>query len=164
MGCTPTTRMKAVAVVQTGEIQGYVEFKEVKSRTSLKLNTKICVKLNGLPPGKHALHIHRTGDLRRGCSSLCEHFNPDKCDHGGPNDTCRHAGDLGNIIADENGTVDTEFIDKIIKLRGCKYNIIGRSIIIHEHEDDLGRGLDAESLKTGNAGRRIACGVIGHSE
>ena len=49
---------------------------------------------------------------------------------------------------------------KKVKLRG-KYSVIGRSIVIHQKEDDLGNGNDEESLKTGNAGKRIACGVIG---
>jgi hypothetical protein len=54
--------------------------------------------------------------------------------------------------------------DNIIKLRGSKTNIIGRGLIIHEDEDDCGQGLNTESLKTGNAGKRIACAVIGYSK
>ena len=53
--------------------------------------------------------------------------------------------------------------DNLIKLRGTKCNIIGRGLIIHEDEDDCGQGGNAESLKTGNAGKRIACAVIGYS-
>ena len=71
-------------------------------------------------------------------------------------------GDLGNIIADKNGNVSMIIKDKLVKLRG-KYSVIGRSIVIHDKEDDLGRGNNKESLKTGNAGKRIACGVIGYS-
>ena len=56
----------------------------------------------------------------------------------------------------------TKMCDKLIKLRG-KYSIIGRSIVIHEDEDDLGKGGDKESTITGNAGKRLACGVIGLS-
>ena len=53
--------------------------------------------------------------------------------------------------------------DKLIRLRG-KYSLIGRSVVIHSERDDLGLGGNAESLKTGNAGKRIACGVIGYSK
>ena len=56
------------------------------------------------------------------------------------------------------------FYDDMIKLRGTKCNIIGRGLIIHEDEDDCGHGGNAESLKTGNAGKRIACAVIGYSK
>ena len=73
----------------------------------------------------------------------------------------RHVGDLGNIYANEDGVAMYTFYDNVIKLRG-KYSIVGRSLIIHENPDDCGKGIDrAESLKTGNAGKRIACAVIG---
>ena len=72
-------------------------------------------------------------------------------------------GDLGNIIANNKGISKMKFDDKLIKLRG-KYSIIGRSVVIHEDEDDLGKGNNAESLITGNAGKRIACAVIGYSK
>ena len=110
--------------------------------------------------GKHGIHIHETGDLRMGCISLCEHYNPYNKVHGGPNDKIRHVGDLGNLKS-KRGKVNKVFRDKLIKLRG-KYSIIGRSVVIHADEDDLGKGGDEESLITGNSGARIACGVIGY--
>ena len=58
----------------------------------------------------------------------------------------------------------TEIYDKFLQLRGYKYNIIGRSVVVHQDPDDLGRGGNAESKKTGNAGARIGCGVIGYKE
>ena len=70
-------------------------------------------------------------------------------------------GDLGNIEVDKNGKVNCVIKAKNIKLQG-KYSVIGRSIVIHQKEDDLGNGNDEESLKTGNAGKRIACGIIGY--
>tara|TARA_B110000037_G_C17015656_1_gene463175 strand:- start:822 stop:1076 length:255 start_codon:yes stop_codon:yes gene_type:complete len=76
----------------------------------------------------------------------------------------RHVGDLGNIETNSKGEAKYHFYDNIIKLRGSKSNIIGRGLIIHEDPDDCGMGGNAESLKTGNAGKRIACAVIGYSK
>jgi len=70
----------------------------------------------------------------------------------------------GNLQSDENGICITKFYDHLIKLRGDLQNIIGRCVVIHEKTDDLGKGGNAESLKTGNAGKRIACAVIGYSK
>jgi Cu-Zn family superoxide dismutase len=76
----------------------------------------------------------------------------------------RHVGDLGNIQTNSRGEAKYTFYDNVIRLRGSKSNIIGRGLIIHEGEDDCGKGGNAESLKTGNSGKRIACAVIGYSK
>jgi Cu-Zn family superoxide dismutase len=76
----------------------------------------------------------------------------------------RHVGDLGNIKTNNKGEAKYTFYDNVIKLRGTKCNIIGRGLIIHADEDDCGQGANAESKKTGNAGKRIACAVIGYSK
>ena len=150
---------EAVCVINQNGIVGTVLFKEkLKQKT-----VEIIVNLTGVSEGLHGFHIHEFGDLREGCSSLCAHYNPFDKQLGGPLDKERHVGDLGNIIANKNGIVNNVMTDKIIKLRG-KYSIIGRSVVIHKDPDDLGLGGDAESLKTGNAGKRIACGVIGYSK
>ena len=132
----------------------------------------IKVSISGLKPGNHGFHIHEAGDLTDSCSSACKHFNPYNKNHGGPDSKERHVGDLGNITANKLGVVRKTFSDSKIKLKG-KNSIIGRSVVIHEQEDDLGLGgmdedgnvindkIHQESLKTGNAGKRIACGVIG---
>lgn len=150
------TPVQAVCVFKDG-IKGYVLFKEDLN----KKETIIKVELENVPKGKHGIHIHETGDLRMGCTSLCEHYNPYNKVHGGPNDKIRHVGDLGNLES-KRGKVNKVFRDKLIKLRG-KYSIIGRSVVIHADEDDLGKGGDEESLITGNSGARIACGVIGYA-
>ena len=72
----------------------------------------------------------------------------------------RHVGDLGNLEAKEGADTVVDISDHLISLVG-QYSVIGRSLIVHEKDDDLGRGKDEESKKTGNAGGRIACGVIG---
>lgn len=137
---------------------GTVEFKEVK----FKNEVEITVNLKNMKPGLHGFHIHETGNLEGGCGSCCAHFNPTNSLHGGPNDTVRHTGDLGNIKVNKDGICKQKLIDKKIKLRGNKFNIIGRSVVIHADEDDLGKGDNSESLKTGNAGSRIGCAVIGY--
>ena len=80
--------------------------------------------------------------------------------HGAPNDTDRHVGDLGNIEADSTGVATVNITDSLISLRG-PHSIIGRALVVHNGTDDLGWGGTAESRKTGNAGDKIACGVIG---
>jgi Cu-Zn family superoxide dismutase len=145
-------------------IKGFVKFSEVKTSETIKIELNI----EGLPSNSsHGFHIHEAGDLTDKCTSMCAHFNPYNVDHGHQKNTTiktRHVGDLGNIYTDHNGTAKYIFYDNLIKLRGTKCNIIGRGLIIHQDEDDLGEGGDAESLKTGNAGKRIACAVIGYSK
>jgi Cu-Zn family superoxide dismutase len=62
----------------------------------------VSYNINGLKDGKHGFHIHRCGDMTKGCISGCEHFNPEGVSHGDRNSTIRHAGDLGNIISKNN--------------------------------------------------------------
>lgn len=88
------------------------------------------------------------------------HFNPAGKDHGAPTDAVRHAGDLGNIIADENGVAKVDIEDKHLSLAG-NLSILGRTVVVHADADDLGKGGHELSKTTGNAGGRLACGVIG---
>ena len=125
----------------------------------------IDLNLTGLKPNSaHGFHVHEAGDLTDKCTSMCAHFNPYGKTHGCPGMSERHVGDLGNIVTNSKGEAKYSFYDNYIKLRGSKCNIIGRGLIIHEDEDDCGQGGNAESLKTGNAGKRIACAVIGYSK
>jgi len=88
------------------------------------------------------------------------HFNPHNKTHGDRLSSTRHAGDLGNIQTDVSGAAKGTVEDKQVKLIGPE-SVIGRMVVVHAGEDDLGKGGDEESLKTGNAGGRAACGVIG---
>lgn len=80
--------------------------------------------------------------------------------HGAPKDDVRHVGDLGNVVADDKGHVSVQLTDTIISLTG-PHSIVGRGVVVHDGEDDLGRTEHPDSKKTGNAGGRAACGVIG---
>lgn len=113
--------------------------------------------VTGLEPGKHGFHIHEYGDLSQGCESAGGHYNPDSVDHGDLE--TGHVGDLGNITASGDAVTKFSIIANRVSLMGDR-SVVGRSLVVHENEDDLGKGGDAESLKTGNAGNRLACGVI----
>ena len=110
--------------------------------------------------------LSKFGNLLKGCKTAGPHFNTYKKNiHGGPNSKIKHNGDLGNIKTTKKITSGTKIIStKVLNLNPCNKNsIIGRSIIVHKDKDDLGKGGNMESLKTGNAGARLACGVIGLS-
>ena len=155
-----TNPVKAIAVFDGNKVKGTVRFTENLEENIVKIN----IDISGLGKNKlHGFHVHEYGDVSDKCMSMCSHFNPYGKKHGGPNSTERHVGDLGNIRSDADGNAKYEMSDKVIKLRGNKSNIVGRGLIIHADEDDLGMGGKPDSLTTGHAGLRIACAVIGYS-
>lgn len=126
--------------------------------------TMMTVHISGLTPNSpHGFHIHQYGDIYTdGCQSTGGHYNPFNHTHGAPTDKIRHVGDLGNLETDENGEINAEINDHVVSLVG-PYTVIGRAFVIHQKRDDLGRGTGParnESLKTGNAGARLGCGII----
>ena len=143
---------KAIAVLHPtkgSNVEGTVTF------TKAGNEIKVVADISGLTPGKHGFHIHEFGD----CSSpdgnaAGSHFNPTKHQHGAPDASNRHEGDLGNIDADASGKAHLEWSDKVMKFTGDQ-SIVGRSVIVHEKADDL------KTQPTGDAGGRLACGVIG---
>ena len=112
------------------------------------------------PRQKHGFHIHQYGNLLQGCATAGPHYNPHGHTHAGPASLARHVGDLGNVLASDDGTAKYSRLDHQVNLFGAT-SVVGRSCVLHRNEDDLGLGGNEESLKTGNAGARIACGVIG---
>lgn len=154
-----SNKIRAIAFFNTNNITGSVIFEELD-------NDRINVNVNLIgfePNSTHGFHVHETGDLSKGCDSMCAHFNPYDKLHGGRDDVERHVGDLGNISANSNGQVQIQFIDNLIKLRGNEANIIGRGLIIHADPDDCGKTTHDLSKTTGNSGKRIACAIIGYA-
>ncbi|MCO5575785.1 hypothetical protein L7F22_029590 [Adiantum nelumboides] len=149
--------LKAVAVLAGSRgVSGTVHFTQEDPSGP----TIVVVKITGLQPGLHGFHVHALGDTTNGCLSTGGHFNPHCNQHGAPDDEDRHAGDLGNVEAGEDGCVDITLTDSQIPLTGVN-SIIGRAVVVHADPDDLGRGNHELSKTTGNAGGRLACGVIG---
>jgi len=143
---------KAVCVLHPtkgNETGGIITFIQTKD------GVKIVADVEGLTPGKHGFHIHQYGDISApDGTSTGGHFNPTNKKHGSPDAEERHVGDLGNLVADDNGRAHYERLDKVISLNGPN-SIIGRGIIVHAGEDDF------VTQPTGNAGARVADGVIG---
>jgi len=154
----PTRYAVAVMAPNDNGVTGVVHFKDTGKGVEIKYN------ITGLSDGEHGFHIHEYGDLTDGCQSACAHFNPFGTTHGGLDSEERHEGDLGNIIS-KSGVAKGSLLAKTLSLDPHSITfIVGRMIIVHKDRDDLGLGGDAESLKTGHAGKRMACGVIGFQE
>jgi Cu-Zn family superoxide dismutase len=124
--------------------------------TELPDGLKIEAEVSGAAPGKHGFHIHEKGDCSDLGNAAGGHFNPDSVSHGDvvkDGFTHAHAGDLGNIEIDANGNGKLEKLIPGVSLNAGPYGVSGRSVILHEKEDDFGQ-------PTGNAGGRVACGTI----
>lgn len=129
-------------------VAGDVTFTDTGNGTSIEAH------LTGLAPGKHGFHIHETGDCSGDGTAAGDHFNPGSMPHGGPDGTSLHAGDMGNLVADAQGNAQLTMLSKHVTLDNGPMGIVGRAVIVHENEDDL------TSQPAGNAGSRVACGVI----
>ncbi|KAH8397298.1 hypothetical protein KR215_011919 [Drosophila sulfurigaster] len=146
------------SVVDKTPIQGAVRFTTIAAQQA---GVVVDGVVDGLEPGLHGLHIHESGDVSQGCASVGGHYNPRQSPHGSPEaaTTQRHAGDLGNIRANEAGRATFRFVDPSLEM----WDIIGRAVVITAKADDFGRGGNAQSLIDGNSGDRIACGIIARS-
>lgn len=162
----PEQRIDATAVFTKGSVEGEVLFSKVKG------GTQAIATFTKMPKGKHGFHIHRAGDLRgKGCQGACEHYHRGRRGtlHGGPPQTSlrktkrrhdRHDGDLGNIeIPSDQKSITYMYYLPHVPVE----DLFGRSIIVHQDEDDLGRGKYKDSNITGHSGKRIACAIIGRS-
>lgn len=162
---------EAIVKLTGPSVSGLIKFTQTEKGVTVKGEIK------GLSKGKHGFHVHQKGDLTDGCTSTAGHFNPYNVSfvfrfrqkllidsfqkkHGAPTAAERHVGDLGNIEANELGVANVDIFDSLISLTGTDC-IVGRAVVVHSDEDDLGLGGHEDSTTTGHAGSRVACGVIG---
>ena len=113
----------------------------------------VSADLSGLPPGTHAFHIHETGKCEPPFKSAGGHLNPGKKQHGFINPKGMHAGDLPNIHVPDSGSLKVEYFDTGLRF-GKIFDKDGSAIVIHAGADDY------KSDPAGDAGERIACGVV----
>jgi superoxide dismutase, Cu-Zn family len=142
---------RAVAVLlptKGSKVEGTVTF------TRGEKGIRVQADVSGLAPGKHGFHIHEFGDSSSPDGMAAGgHFNPHKMEHGAPTAEKRHVGDLGNLEADSAGHATLDLVDPALSFSGSS-SILGRGVVVHEKPDDFGQ-------PTGNAGGRVAVGVIG---
>jgi len=153
LAATPAPIRYAVAVLDPtagSQCHGVIRFTQDGDAV------KVVADIEGLTPGQlHAIHVHDFGDCTApDATSAGSHYNPEGHAHGLPTSTERHAGDLGNLPADKDGKTHYEITVTSCSVAGSKNPILGRSVIVHAKVDDGGQPV-------GNAGARIACGVIG---
>jgi len=156
LGCTPDEEPSpdataTLTALMSSGVSGTVNFTQLADG-----KIKVEADITGLAPGKHGMHVHQWGDCTApDGESAGGHFNPDMVDHGAPGAGTHHPGDFGNLDADSEGharlslTMDPAHFS----IAGGDYSVLGRAIIVHEKPDDFGQ-------PTGNAGGRLACGVI----
>jgi superoxide dismutase, Cu-Zn family len=143
----------ATAVLQPtkgNQTSGTVQFTQKGSAVLVE------ARVSGLAPNAlHGFHIHEKGDCSApDASSAGGHFNPGGMPHGAPQSEQRHGGDLGNLAADSSGFAHISMEVSGVTLGADANSVIGRAVIVHAQPDDL------RTQPTGNAGARIACGLI----
>ena len=144
----PTQAVAELSPTQGNNVHGTVTFTQEAG------GVHVVADLTGLTPGEHGFHLHQTGDCSApDAASAGDHFNPTMMPHGAPDSTSRHAGDLGNLTADGSGNAHYDRVDSQLSFEGTN-SIIGRAVIVHGNRDDM------TSQPSGNAGPRVACGVV----
>ena len=153
MQSTPEDAPRATAALQPtkgSKAFGEATFEQVGDKVH------VMVFAQGLKPNaEHGFHIHEAGDCSSGDGMSAKgHFNPLGKPHGDPKSGERHAGDLPSLKAGKDGRAKLDVTVDLITVRPGPASIVGRGLIIHADPDDY------KTQPTGNAGARIACGVI----
>ncbi|HKF58623.1 MAG TPA: superoxide dismutase family protein [Blastocatellia bacterium] len=130
-------------------VTGEAEFTEKNG------GVEISIQIKGAKPGTHGVHLHDKGDCSApDAASAGGHFNPDSKSHGAPNVDPHHAGDFGNLTVGANGTGKLKITVKGLTVAPGPHSVVGHAVVIHADTDDM------KSQPAGNAGARVACGVV----
>lgn len=152
MACASTPRPGATATLtptSNSNANGTLTLRELSDG-----RVEATVNLTGVPPGVHGFHIHEKGDCGDNGNAAGGHYNPTNTPHGAPNAAAHHAGDFGNVTADASGKVsETKILEGITVTEGPS-TAVGHAVILHANPDDL------TTQPSGNAGPRIACGIV----
>lgn len=146
----PETAIAHLVPASNSQVGGDVRFTQTGNDTLVEIN------LTNLSPGVHGFHVHEKGDCSApDAMTAGGHFNPEGNPHGGPEGP-HHLGDIGNITAGSDGSVNMNIHVKGLPLKGDN-SIVGRAVVVHSAPDDF------STQPSGNSGKRVACGVITHS-
>lgn len=149
-GTTPFAKTELTAK-SGSSVKGVVEFAHAGQSLVVR------GEFSNLTPGNHGVHLHQIGNCSSpDASSAGDHFDFSPHKHGGPNAEARHAGDLGNLVADKDGNAKllvTVRAPKAKEFTGWNA-IVGKSFVVHEKADDF------KTQPSGNSGARVACGEV----
>jgi Cu-Zn family superoxide dismutase len=146
----PKTATAKLAPASKSKVTGTITFKQTDDGVEATANVE------NLTPGEHAWHVHEKGDCSApDATSAGGHFNPENHKHGAPDAAEHHAGDFGNLKAGKDGKATATITMKGVTLDpSAATSLVGKGFIVHEKKDDF------KTQPTGNAGGRVACGVI----
>lgn len=148
MAPPPVVAIADVKATADDSVMGAITFEQAADGGMITISGQF----TGLKPGKHAIYIHEQGDCSGKGKKIGTHLNPTKAKHGPPSSGMRHAGDFGNVEADDTGTASFSMqTDSVSMVADRPDSVIGRSVVIHAKADD----------KKGSGGAPVACGVIG---
>lgn len=160
-GTPPSRPMASVSTVQQAHVNlASASASLVSGRLLLRAKAggvQLSGEIGGLAPNStHAIHIHENGDCSAAdASSAGGHFNPLAAAHGKSGTPAHHAGDMDNLVANSQGVATVDVMARDVVLGANAGNdIIGRAVVVHAQADDY------RSQPAGNAGARVACGVI----
>lgn len=139
---TGRTAVAEIEPINGGNLSGRIVFEEVGDYV------RISGTVEGLEEGKHGFHIHEGTS----CSDRGGHFNPEGYNHGSPNESVHHLGDLGNLVAEEDDSA-YDHLSRVVSLSGSN-SVVGHVLVVHQGEDQF------IPQPSGSAGTEIGCGVI----